>query len=423
MRSIGPILTTATAGKSRLAAAVFIAAVLWVPSSVRTASAIYCFPGDPPAVYAACVAYNNGIGQQVANEQQLQNIQSSINNAEAQMNALSALINSLNSQIAAQKALMVQTQASIDDLDRRIRIGEADLTLLKSHLAVRDQILSQRIRYVDSHGAINYVQLVLTASSFDDLMNRMIGAQQIAASDKVLLNGLQEERALVAQANTDLGVQRGQVAALLLQQKATEADLEKNVAAQAANFAYQKQLEVQLSAQYQQIQQQRAAIDAQVAALELKYEAAAAAAGGGTGQFEWPIPSCGHGCISQGFGCNSYWFEQYEPSCPYPNRIHTGIDIAASWGSPIVAADTGIIYLYPGYYGYGNYVVIIHGNGYSTLYGHLSSFAGGLQSGQIVARGTVIAFEGSTGNSTGPHLHFEIRVNNAWKDPCIWLGC
>jgi murein DD-endopeptidase MepM/ murein hydrolase activator NlpD len=66
---------------------------------------------------------------------------------------------------------------------------------------------------------------------------------------------------------------------------------------------------------------------------------------------------------------------------------------------------------------------MIHGNGYSTLYGHLSSFAGGLQSGQIVARGDLIALEGSTGNSTGPHLHFEIRVNNQWKDPCIWLGC
>ncbi len=409
--------------RSRLAVAMVAALVLWVPTSARSVSAIYCFPGDPPAVYQACVAYNNGIGQQVANQQQLQNIQASISGAEAQMNALSGLINSLNGQIASQKALIVQTQASIDDLNRRIRLGEADLTLLESHLAVRDELLNQRLRFVDTHGAINYAQLVLTASSFNDLMNRMVGAQQIAASDQRLVDDLHQQRALVATANADLGVQRDQVTALLQQQKATEADLEKNLAAQAAAFAYQKQLEVQLSDQYAQVQKQRAAIDAQVAALELQYEAAARAAGGGTGQFEWPIPTCGHGCISQGFGCNSYWFEQYEPSCPYPNRIHTGIDIAAPWGTPVVAADTGVIYLYPGYYGYGNYIVMIHGNGYSTLYGHLSSFAGGLQSGQIVARGSVIALEGSTGNSTGPHLHFEIRVNNAWKDPCIWLGC
>lgn len=400
-----------------------VALAVWVPSSVQNALAVYCFPGDPPAVYQACVAYNQGIGQQVANQQQLQNIQASISGAEAQMNALSALMNSLRSQITAQTALIAQTQASIDDLNRKIRLGEADLTLLKSHLAVREQLLSQRLRYIDSHGAINYVQLILTASNFNDLMNRMIGAQQIAASDKRLLDDLHVQRFEVAQANADLGVQRDQATALQLQQKATQADLEKNLAAQQAAFVLEQQLEAQLASQYAQIAAQRAAIDAQVAALALQYEAAARAAGGGTGQFEWPIPSCGHGCISQGFGCNSYWFEQYEPSCPYPHRIHTGIDIAASWGSPIVAADTGVIYLYPGSYGYGNYIVMIHGNGYSTLYGHLSSFAGGLQSGQIVARGDLIALEGSTGNSTGPHLHFEIRVNNQWKDPCIWLGC
>jgi murein DD-endopeptidase MepM/ murein hydrolase activator NlpD len=422
LRSVSPLLP-APARRARVAGAVAIALMLWVPSSVHTASAVYCFPGDPPAVYQACIAYNQGIGQQVANQQQLQNIQASINGAEAQMNALSALMNSLGNQIAAQKALIAQTQASIDDLDRKIRLGEADLTLLKSHLAVREQLLNQRLRYIDSHGAINYVQLVLTASNFNDLMNRMIGAQQIAASDRRLVDDLHVQRFDVAQANTALGVQRDQVTALLQQQKATQADLEKNLAAQQAAFEYQRQLEVQLASQYAQIAAQRAAIDAQVAALALEYEARARAAGGGTGQFEWPVPSCGHGCISQGFGCNSYWFEQYEPSCPYPNRIHTGIDIAAPWGSPIVAADTGVIYLYPGSYGYGNYVVMIHGNGYSTLYGHLSSFAPGVQSGQIVARGDLIALEGSTGNSTGPHLHFEIRVNNQWRDPCIWLGC
>jgi murein DD-endopeptidase MepM/ murein hydrolase activator NlpD len=422
MRSVSPILP-APARRARIAGAVAISLVLWVPSSVHTASAVYCFPGDPPAVYQACVAYNQGIGQQVSNQQQMQSIQAQYATAEAQMNALSVLMNSLSSQITAQKALIVQTQASIDDLNRKIRLGEADLTLLKSHLAVRQQLLNQRLRYIDSHGAINYVQLVLTASNFNDLMNRLIGAQQIAASDQRLLDSLHVQRSEVAQANADLGVQRDQVTALLLQQQATQADLEKNLATQQAAFALEQKLEAQLSSQYAQIVAQRAAIDAQVAALALQYEAAARAAGGGTGQFEWPIPSCGHGCISQGFGCNSYWFEQYEPSCPYPHRIHTGIDIAAPWGTPVVAADTGVIYLYPGSYGYGNYIVMIHGNGYSTLYGHLSSFAGGLQSGQIVARGDLIALEGSTGNSTGPHLHFEIRVNNQWKDPCIWLGC
>jgi murein DD-endopeptidase MepM/ murein hydrolase activator NlpD len=85
-----------------------------------------------------------------------------------------------------------------------------------------------------------------------------------------------------------------------------------------------------------------------------------------------------------------------------------------------VAADTGVAYI--GYCWYcGNYLVIVHGNGYSTYYGHLSGYAPGLTSGQVVPRGTTVAFEGSTGLSTGPHVHFEIRINAVPKDPCIWL--
>ena len=407
----------------RFSAAVVIASLLWIPTITQTATAIYCYSGDPPAVYAACLAYNQGIGAQVSNQRQLQNIHHQIRNVQGQIDALYGLIKTLNDQIAAQQKLIAQTKAAILDLDRRIRLSGADLTFLKAHLSERDQLLNQRLRYVDSHGAINYVQLVLTAASFNDLMNRMIGAQQVVDADQKLLDELNSERSLVIQATAALAAQRGQVSYLLKQQKVAVAALQNNQVTLAAAVSYQTQLEGQLASQYAQLQAQRAAIDHEVSLLAGKYQAAAEAAGGGTGQFEWPEPTCGHGCISQGFGCNSYWFEQYEPNCPFPHRIHTGIDIAGPWGTPIIAADTGVIYLYPGYYGYGNYIIIIHGHGYSTLYGHTASFARGLHSGQIIARGTVIAYEGSTGNSTGPHLHFEIRVNNMWKDPCTWLGC
>jgi murein DD-endopeptidase MepM/ murein hydrolase activator NlpD len=400
-----------------------IASLLWVPNALQATAAVYCYRGDPPAVYQACLAYNQGIGAQVSNQRDLNNIRAQIKNVQAQMDAIFALVTRLNNQIAAQQALIAQTQSNINDLDRQIRLASADLTFLKARLSERDQLLSQRLRYVDSHGAINYVQLVLTASSFNELMNRMIGAQQVIDSDRRLITDLRQQRADVIQASTALGIQRGQVTSLLRQQQVTVADMQNNKNTLNNALAYQAVLEAQLASQYAVLQAQRAQINKDVATLAQKYQAAAAKAGGGTGQFEWPEPTCGHGCISQGFGCNSYWFEQYDPNCPYPNRIHTGIDIAAPWGSPIVAADTGIIYFYPGSYGYGNYIIIIHGHGYSTLYGHLSSFARGLRSGQIIGRGSLIAYEGSTGNSTGPHLHFEIRVNDNYKDPCIWLGC
>jgi murein DD-endopeptidase MepM/ murein hydrolase activator NlpD len=387
------------------------------------ATAIYCYPGDPPDVYQACLAYNAGINQQVNNQQQLQNIQNKIHDVQAQINAYYALIQSLNNQIAAQQALIAQTKEKIVQLDRQIRFSQADLTRLQADVAVRDQLLDQRMRYVDGHGSVNYVELVLTASSFNDLMNRMMATQQIAASDRRLLDVLAVEHTQVTSAQADLASQRTEVQALLLQQQAEESDLEKNKVTQQKAIALAAQLEVQLQAQYAQVQAQRAAIDAQVAALARQYDAAAVKAGGGSGVFAWPEPGCGFGCISQGFGCSTFYLEIYDPACPYPNRIHTGLDIAGPYGTQIVAADTGVVYLYPGSIGYGNMLLMIHGNGYSTVYGHLAGYAPGLRSGMIVARGTTVAFEGSTGWSTGPHLHFEVRVYNVYKDPCIWLGC
>jgi len=409
--------------KARLIAAAFLGSALWAPLSMSNATAIYCYPGDPPDVYQACLKYNAGISQQVSNQQQLQNIQRQIQNVQAQINATYQLINQLNAQIAAQKALIAQTKARIADLDRQIRFKTGDLVSLQADVAVRDQLLDQRMRYVDSNGPINYVELVLTAATFNDLVNRMVAAQQIATSDRHLLDQLSSEHQQVTLAQKDLDTQRQQVSALLQQQQAVEADLQKTKVTEDAAIAFAAQLEAQLQAQYAQVQAERAAIDAQVAQLAQQYDAAAIKAGGGSGVFEWPEPNCRFDCISQGFGCTSYYFEVYDPGCPYPHRIHTGLDIAGPNGTQIVAADTGVVYLNPFISSYGNLIIMVHGNGYSTLYGHLMAFAPGLRTGMIVPRGTTIAFEGSTGNSTGPHLHFEVRLNNVPKNPCIWLGC
>src|ERR671937_1711631 len=133
---------------------------LFIPESVQNVAAIYCYPGDPPAVYQACVAYNQGIGLQVNNQNQLNSIQRQIKDTVAQINAIDAMIASLNRQIAAQKALIQQTQQAIDELSRKIRFGEAAMISLEARAAVRDQLLNQRLRFLDSHGTVNYLQLV-----------------------------------------------------------------------------------------------------------------------------------------------------------------------------------------------------------------------------------------------------------------------
>src|SRR5260370_986156 len=231
---------------------------MWIPLSLHTAVAIYCYPGDPPDVYQACVAYNQGIGLQVTSEQQMVDLLNKTSRAEGQINAIIGILKSLDAQIAAQKDLITKTQAAIDELDRKIRFTEASLTRLHAQISVRGEVLNQRLRYVDDHGSVNYVELVLTANTFNDLLGADHAVHQVAASDRKLLGELAVERATFDQTNADLGIQRTQGAALLQQLQTAEADMEKNQATQKAALAQEQKLENQLNDQYRQLTAQRA---------------------------------------------------------------------------------------------------------------------------------------------------------------------
>ena len=131
-------------------------------------------------------------------------------------------------------------------------------------------------------------------------------------------------------------------------------------------------------------------------------------------RFIWPEPQAQ---ISQPFGPSTFWFEP--PYGGYPH-FHTGIDLVETFGSPVYAADDGIVALVGNSSsGYGNYVVIAHAGGLDTLYGHLSTAL--VTVGQTVTQGTVVGLEGSTGNSTGAHLHFELRINQKPVNPAPYL--
>lgn len=146
----------------------------------------------------------------------------------------------------------------------------------------------------------------------------------------------------------------------------------------------------------------------------------AQAVGGGDGRFTWPITFSEPPPITQRFGCTDVAGEPYSSDCA-THRFHTGIDLADHTGAPVYAAAAGVAHVFPGTTGYGNYVLVMHGNGWSTLYAHLSAFA--VHDGDTVRRGDPVGLVGSTGFSTGPHLHFETRYGNHPLDPCLSLGC
>jgi murein DD-endopeptidase MepM/ murein hydrolase activator NlpD len=126
-----------------------------------------------------------------------------------------------------------------------------------------------------------------------------------------------------------------------------------------------------------------------------------------------------HSWISQGFGCTSFSLEPIDLACPH-HHWHSGIDLAAARGTPVMATLPGVATVILSATGYGLHVIIDHGGGLSSLYGHLDTVT--IATGDYVTGGEVIGTVGSTGNATGPHLHFEIRRDNIPEDPRLDLA-
>lgn len=387
-----------------------LAALLLLAPGAAHAEA--CDPGD-----TTCQQLQQAKQTQASTSQRLQDIQHSLVDAQKKADQTRAFISELDGQIVSQQAAIADTQAKVQETERQIRFTEAEIARQEAHLAVRQDLLAQRVRALDKHGSIEYLELVLTSRTFTQLVDRIAIMQGIVRSDQQLVDSLRQQRDEVRGLDRRLQAQQAAQAALLKQQQDQEAQLEQSRRAQQEALAYFAQLEAQFEQQRLELEAEKARIDGLVSQLQAQFDGEARSLGGGTGRFAWPE----RGPITQGFGCSDLLGEPYDPSCP-THHFHTGIDIGCAFGTPIGAADAGVVsYVNYGWGGgYGNFVLITHGHGYATLYGHLSSIA--VSAGQGVRRGQVIGAEGSTGYSTGPHLHFEIRLNGAYQNPLSYLA-
>jgi murein DD-endopeptidase MepM/ murein hydrolase activator NlpD len=404
--------------RTRLAA---IGCLVAIPALLagRPAAALTCQPWD-----TTCKQLQQAQQSQQGVQSQLAQIQQSMTDVQQKSTATVRLIQSLNTQIDQQKKVIADTQRKVDDTNRQIRYTEADISRRQAQLEVRRQLLDQRVRAMDKHDSLNYFELVVTSQSFTQLVDRVATMQDVVRSDQLLIDQLKQDRAQVQQQQARLQGQRDQQAALLQQQQAQKAQLDLTLASQQSALAYFHQLEAQYQQQAQVLAAENQQLIAQVQQLQQQYDSEARGLGGGSGRFAWPE----RGPISQPFGCTDLVLEPYDAACA-TRHFHQGLDIASPFGNAIGAGDAGVvasivtgcrqgIYYCGGYY--GNQVVIVHGNGYSTLSAHLSAVL--VSPGQAVRRGQTIGMEGSTGASTGPHLHFGVMYNGRWVDPQAYLA-
>lgn len=347
-------------------------------------------------------------------EAELSDVQSQMNEAqhrkelaEEQIGSVSELLRQIQSEldVALNELHAIEVQQS--HVNAQIQQTEVELAAAQKRLDERERILNKRLRDVYMHGKLNYLEVILGAKNFTDFANRLEFLKRIISADLNLITEIRAERELILQKKQQLEVQRQQLAKLQAEAEAKKTVVENKKQDQLIVLARLQDEKALAEASYAELQATSQDIEARIRARQ-QQGASAGQVVHGSGVFVWPTS----GPITSPFG--------YRIHPIFGTQIyHSGIDIGVDTGTPIVAADSGVVIEADWLGGYGYAVVIDHGNGLSTLYGHNSELA--VSPGQSVQQGQVIAYAGSTGYSTGPHCHFEVRVDGSPVDPMGYL--
>lgn len=317
----------------------------------------------------------------------------------------------LDGKITQYSVQLASLQKKVDDVNGKLAEQEKALQESAQKYNSAEDIYATRLRVIYENGIPSMLDILFSAQNISDFFSKMNVLTSILDYDKSLVGNMQSQKEYIDYIKSDIEVQKAQLEQLTYDtQKSSQALDDARVAKENKMNQLQSSKE-DLKKRAQALMQQE-----QDMARKIDEENARRANMGGSfsGQFLWPINAYPIPLIT------TMYNEAYDPWNTGHPTYHTGTDIAGSgiYGKPILAMESGVVsvasYGYNG--GYGNYVQIDHGKSridgqeYRTLYGHASSLA--VTKGQSVTRGQVIGYVGSTGNSTGPHLHVEIRKNN-----------
>ena len=398
------------------AAVVAVVLALAVPALLAAAAA-----GDPGADKARLDSRLGGLRAQAAEQsQQAGVVTSELSVVAARVRELQAGVDAQRARLAVLESGLVRARTHLASLQQTIAEQTVRLTRLRGDYDVALGRLERRVRELYMTDGPDALSFVLGTASFSDLLDNLdllgrIGRQdeQIAARVKHARDGVADARRRSRAARQEAVRVEAAAAAATNEQRGLVGRL---VASRDALVAAQQEKQRTLAsirsdrtavlAEIDDLEAQSAALGAQIRAAQQQAASSSATTAStvtaGTGQLSWPVS----GPVTSGFGMR--W-----------GHMHEGIDIGVGQGTPVHAAAAGTV-IYAGWMeGYGNLVVIDHGNGLSTAYAHNSSLASSLA--QRVAGGQVVAYSGSTGHSTGPHVHFEVRVNGTAVDPLGYL--
>ena len=325
-------------------------------------------------------------------------------------------------QCTADEIAVIQQEIAL--YEQQIAETSAMLAAARSTETEQYDLLRSHMRSMEESGKLKYVNVLLNANSLTDLLSKASDISEIMHYDQNLQNeyinarkDVQELNARLEEAQSrqlaiqeELTLKQEQMEAQIVVAYEMIASLEADIGTYAEEIAANDEAEAALQKDIDKLMAQLAAEEAarkaaEEAARKANEPVTPAPSIGATGSYKWPVDCY---IITSEYGYRIHPLQQ-------TTKFHAGVDIGAQSGQAIYAADSGSVAVSTYNDSYGNYVLINHGNGNSTLYAHMSSTA--VSSGQSVSKGQVIGYVGSTGWSTGPHLHFEIRSGGSTVNP------
>jgi murein DD-endopeptidase MepM/ murein hydrolase activator NlpD len=338
-------------------------------------------------------------------DRQIERKEAQLRETEKERKAIFEQLRGITNTIDKTDRELENIQSKKAQTEQAIAKTEAELRDAQQRLEERIDILGTRLKEIYKRGKVSYLEVLLEATSFRDFLVRYHLLEKIAEQDMELVEAIEAERQAIADKQAKLEADRELLVAL-------EKEHQEKLSVLEEQKSEKEKIMVALETEKAAIEKGLAELEQASRAIAAKIRAAQSGSssykGTPSGRFIMPVS----GPITSPYGMRKH-------PVLGTNRMHTGIDIGARQGTPIKAGDAGVV-IHAGWLGaYGNAVVIDHGGGLSTLYGHMSSI--GVGEGQQVSTGQVIGKVGSTGWSTGPHLHFEVRVNGEHTSPWSYL--
>lgn len=331
---------------------------------------------------------------------------------EQRQNAESEL-DTINAQIASIESEIFSLQNQLDELNSSITQKEQEIEEKQAELDHKEDLLKTRMVAMYKGGGTTYLDVLLGSSNYIEMYTKYNAIQTIAEKDTELINEVSQQKADIENQKQELENNKAQVESVKSETDAKNAELK---AAKVAKQSTISQLSAEEQALQQKIEEFEEAIEQAQKEIADATQGASGYEGAFTGgRFEWPL-SYSYNRITSIFG------NRTAPTAGASTN-HGAIDIGVSY-VPVYAPANGKVILAQWVSGYGNYIMIDHGSGYYTAFGHLSQFT--VSVGTVVSTGQQIAVSGNTGVSTGPHLHYEVYVGGRSKgyrvDPLQWTN-